>query len=315
MVTNEWQYQSEIKALTAEMKKLDNALATSRQAETQLDIQKQENLQLKETIDRLRFDLDEAKSAATNSINGKRLGKLNTASSNSMGTLSKSLGDEISRRLAEVQEAGNDDDGVIETVITTQRTRVSFISLAHSPNKTLKTDSKQKIGARHLRFTPGQSQTADPVVRVEEGVREYADIAVNTESWLDTKSSAEAGPSHDHAGLPPAYTPKPDPLTTQEILAQTHPREAHHIPTDVEEEYEALVEGLGIRCNIIEEQLKVQKVTASRESPAHNSHPGTRGSRRARVINYIFLNNQDTVAQSISKAGAWTVAVFASEFI
>ena len=87
-------------------------------------MQKQENLALKETIDRMRFELDEA--SATDIKTGSMLHQ--RAGTSGPQTLSRNLGDELSRRLIEVErvrQESEEGDSVVETIVTTQRTRVS----------------------------------------------------------------------------------------------------------------------------------------------------------------------------------------------
>lgn len=123
-----------MEALEHEVKRLEQDLSVARQAESHLEVQRQENLQLKETIDRMRFELDEAKSTAQGHSRG-------ATGSSGVPTLSRNLGAEISRRLveAEVQEA-EEEDSYVETVVTRQRTRVGdyddYVSSgADSPRK------------------------------------------------------------------------------------------------------------------------------------------------------------------------------------
>lgn len=120
--------------LESEVKRLEQDLRVARQAESHLEAQKQENLQLKETIDRMRFDLEEAR---TQNATGHSRG----ATSSGAGTMSRNLGAEISRRLFEAQDSGveqkrddrdasddDDHDDYVETVVTTHRTRVSVFT-------------------------------------------------------------------------------------------------------------------------------------------------------------------------------------------
>lgn len=111
--------------MESEIKRLESDLNTARQAEGYLETQKQENLQLKETIDRMRFDLEEARAAATNATGHTR----GPTSSSGPATLSRNLGDELHRRLLDaerVREEAVEEDAeeYVETVVTTQRTRV-----------------------------------------------------------------------------------------------------------------------------------------------------------------------------------------------
>ena len=132
-------------------------LATARQAETFLEEQKMENLMLKETINRLRGDLDELRTMSTAGGSGNntigRSGRPNSMAGgrtdSSSGTLSRSLEKELMRQLREGEgggasgstsgadeEAGEGEDGeergerddgdgesFIETFITTSRRR------------------------------------------------------------------------------------------------------------------------------------------------------------------------------------------------
>jgi hypothetical protein len=92
-------------------------LSVARQAESHLEVQKQENLQLKETIDRMRFELDEAKTAAQVHSRG-------VTGSSGAPTLSRNLGAEISRRMTEAEASEEEEYSYVETVVTRQRTRV-----------------------------------------------------------------------------------------------------------------------------------------------------------------------------------------------
>jgi hypothetical protein len=117
-------------ATETRMTQLEEELIEMRKAEGNLDLQKAENLLLKETIDRLRFELDEMTNNATT-------GSLSVPSSHP-GTFSKSLGAEISRtergkfELEEGDETAVDEQSSgseqgeeeIQTII--RRTRVSL---------------------------------------------------------------------------------------------------------------------------------------------------------------------------------------------
>jgi hypothetical protein len=109
---------------------LRDDLEAASQYQKDLDEQKQENLMLKETIDRLRFDLDDMRqsTAATSGPNSVH------------GTLSKTLASELKLRLDDedqkeqieddartvVDEADDQDEDAeyVETVITASRRRV-----------------------------------------------------------------------------------------------------------------------------------------------------------------------------------------------
>lgn len=125
---------------------LENELIVAQQAQVQLDEQKQENMMLKETIDRMRFDMDEMRNSAASA----HLTLGGSGNSSAPGSVSKSLGaellskmkdnkwgmdeddedeDEVSRELAALQEAAEEDDTDGEDVIQTIITRTKRVSL------------------------------------------------------------------------------------------------------------------------------------------------------------------------------------------
>ncbi|KAL5635051.1 hypothetical protein ACGC1H_002920 [Rhizoctonia solani] len=131
--TQKWARERE--TLEQSIETLEAELITTRHASNELDEQKQENLLLKETIDRLRFDLDALRAGMTSNVGGLNQGP---------GTLSRSLANEIKegferrereereREKEEEEEAGSEvivedaegsEDGYIETTITTTRKR------------------------------------------------------------------------------------------------------------------------------------------------------------------------------------------------
>jgi hypothetical protein len=117
---------------------LEEELIAMRAAEGNLDLQKAENMLLKETIDRLRFELDELSNAvATGSTTGH---------SSVVGTLSKSLGAEMARSMQEHFDSldRHEDEGVVEgdsgeetegeeiqTIITRKRVNFHFRCFRH----------------------------------------------------------------------------------------------------------------------------------------------------------------------------------------
>lgn len=123
---------------------LEEELAIAQQAHAQLDEQKQENLMLKETIDRMRFDMDEMRSAATNTAAG-------SGHSSVANTMSKSLGAELMGKMGEswggeddgledegdsgeleldMNEDTEDEEDVIQTIITRKKRKVGRVNKA-----------------------------------------------------------------------------------------------------------------------------------------------------------------------------------------
>ncbi|ORY75655.1 hypothetical protein BCR35DRAFT_267831, partial [Leucosporidium creatinivorum] len=132
------QFERDRELLQGAINKLENDLVVARRAQDSLDDQKQENLVLKETIDRLRFDLDEMRSANRKSILEGN-GSSNSPGVDGLvtGSMSKSLGRELARRLAASGPDEDDDeleseeeetegeDEVDDIVVTTHRRIVS----------------------------------------------------------------------------------------------------------------------------------------------------------------------------------------------
>lgn len=115
-------------------------------------------LLLKETIDRLRFDLEEMRTAARKSVLD---GGDSASGSMAFGTVSKSLGRELARRLVQEEEAGpkeNVDDAasgesegeeeVDDIVVTTHRRIVSAVRRCTSSELTLQPRRRRRKRAQ-----------------------------------------------------------------------------------------------------------------------------------------------------------------------
>ncbi|OCF33867.1 hypothetical protein I316_04579 [Kwoniella heveanensis BCC8398] len=303
---DEEKFTREVHALEAEVKRLESDLSVARQAESHLETQKQENLQLKETIDRMKFDLDEARAAAANAA-GKSGHSAAASSSSGPGTLSRNLGDELNRRLMDAENAvreeeSDEGDSFVETIVTTQRTR--------------------KKGSRSSQAQSSATSGQEPIIRFEEDIREYADASVGTDPVLELESipDSSAGPSHSHdsnPGSPPAYTAQPEPINKAQVLEQAHPR-SHGHDDDVEDEYEMLVDALGMRCTVLEGEMETKKAErAKRGLPAsprrrHRTYWSDQPKHYSSgIVNYIFYNTDHTVRDQVGKLAVCVVAAFA----
>jgi len=128
------------------IQQLEKELSVALEAHTHLDEQKQENMLLKETIDRMRFDMDEMRSNMGNLNPGG-----NSGQSSNANTISKSLGAELMGQWPmspaegqdqddvdsedstvieeeETTEVDDEDEDVIQTIIT-KRKRVRFVPI------------------------------------------------------------------------------------------------------------------------------------------------------------------------------------------
>jgi mevalonate pyrophosphate decarboxylase len=120
-----WNQQRE--AMEAAHAATEQELTVTRQAQAELEDQKQENLVLKETIDRLRFDLDELRS--------REHAAGPSSSSSQFGSVSKSLGAELMNRWEALQDdeeeeeeeteeekgSGSEGEEMIQTIITRKK--------------------------------------------------------------------------------------------------------------------------------------------------------------------------------------------------
>lgn len=164
-------YESRIAALEAE-------LELAQQAHAQLEEQKQENLMLKETIDRMRFEMDEMRSLHGGSGAGAGGG---SQGGSQQGSVSKSLGAELLGKIGkqwgmdedeesedEGLEEGEDTEGeeedVIERIITRKKRRVT----GRSNKAETVTETKEYVDAStqyHMsEHTSSRGTATDPPV-------------------------------------------------------------------------------------------------------------------------------------------------------
>ncbi|KIM59417.1 hypothetical protein SCLCIDRAFT_9958 [Scleroderma citrinum Foug A] len=119
----------ELESYEGRISALEGDLALAQQAHAQLDEQKQENLMLKETIDRMRFEMDEMRNNASGLGGGS-----GSRGSSQKGSVSKSLGAELLGKMGPQwemddedsdgeefdpdEEADTEGEDVIQTIIT-----------------------------------------------------------------------------------------------------------------------------------------------------------------------------------------------------
>jgi len=145
-------WSKEHEAYESRILSLEQELEVAQAAHVQLDEQKQENLLLKETIDRMRWDMDEMRSG----LAGGAAATVGGGLGSNMGSVSKSLGAELLGKMSpwgaegdrdaeeeEVEETlgnvsldslgsmgmsedGEEDDGEFIQTIITRKKRVGF---------------------------------------------------------------------------------------------------------------------------------------------------------------------------------------------
>jgi hypothetical protein len=106
-----WKAQRESAEETVEF--LEQELANARQAERELEDQRHDNLALKDTIDRLRLELDDMRSSGYHTSSTPASGAGKSGRSSLQGTFSRSLANELRSRLTDAlgEEDGDDAEG------------------------------------------------------------------------------------------------------------------------------------------------------------------------------------------------------------
>ncbi|KII89877.1 hypothetical protein PLICRDRAFT_138217 [Plicaturopsis crispa FD-325 SS-3] len=155
---------------------LEEEIAIAQAAHTQLDEQKQENLMLKETIDRMRFDMDEMRSSAS-ALHTQGGGSGVSSAANSV---SKSLGAELLGKMK--GQWGMDDDLEDDSSQDTS----TEIDVEHDDD-TEGEDFVQTIITRHKRKVASRAQKIE--TRRYEEVKEYSDAGIQHELDEFTRSA------------------------------------------------------------------------------------------------------------------------------
>lgn len=71
---------------------------------------------------------------------------------------------------------------------------------------------------------------------------------------------------------PPAYTATPSPEGIHAIIDATHPRQTPCSSSLDEEDYDVLVDALGVRCRVIEDELAVRRAHLDKAGKRKHSH-------------------------------------------
>ncbi|PFH45209.1 hypothetical protein AMATHDRAFT_200766 [Amanita thiersii Skay4041] len=198
---------------------LENELSVAQQAHAQLDEQKQENLLLKETIDRMRFEMDEMRSGLNLGIGPGAQGGL---PGSGMGTISKSLGDELAGKMKweseekersfdkDREESGAEEGDEEEGESFSSETAVSVDgeeSAEEDVIQTVITRRKRKVASR-------ATNKVEPVT---------------TQVFEETKEYSDTGTQYD-----PEYFFVSGGIQTEAIVVPR--KEEVHVQTDVVEE-------------------------------------------------------------------------------
>lgn len=243
---NKWQQQQE--QLESHMSHLEAQLVAAREAQAQLDEQKQENLLLKETIDRMRFDMDELRTKAD--------GNVPTAGLRDSGSIGKSLGVELSRMQwppPEKGEASDDDDtavsddgngegdtegeDVVQTIITRRKKKVA--SRAMKKVETIEYEDVKSYSDAYTQHDISEFSTSSSVQTIPEPKRQLATHSIQTEGTRTSTTEIQTEP----ISVPPPVakssmevqtepldeeTPKPEPRDLPPSYADAESSKARH---------------------------------------------------------------------------------------
>lgn len=162
---DKWQLQQE--QLEKDIQSLEAQLTMAREAQAQLDEQKQENMLLKETIDRMRFDMDELRAKA----------QPEKMSATQRDSLSKTFGSELARMKGK-WPSGDESEDEDETVVS------------DSGSGTENEDVVQTIITRRTKKRHGKSAKALDTIQFED-VKSYSDAYTQYEAsgFLESRTT------------------------------------------------------------------------------------------------------------------------------
>ncbi|CCL98646.1 uncharacterized protein FIBRA_00648 [Fibroporia radiculosa] len=152
----------------------EGELAVAQQAQVQLEEQKQENMMLKETIDRMRFDMDEMRNGAASN----HLLQGGSGSSSARNSVSKSLGAELLSKMKDGRWGLEDDEEEEEVSDQLEIEGGDEDTEGEDVVETIITRTKRKVASRAKRLE---------TIQVEE-VKEYSDTATQHDVFEFTNS-------------------------------------------------------------------------------------------------------------------------------
>ncbi|KAJ6512627.1 hypothetical protein C8R45DRAFT_890387 [Mycena sanguinolenta] len=219
-------YAKEHEVYEQQITHLEQDLVVAQQAHAQLEEQKQENMLLKETIDRMRFDLDEMRSSSAAGLGAGG----SSGSSSAANTISKSLGQELLGKM-KGGWGGLEDDGEEEAEDETEDgSGSSAATPGADDDDTEGEDVIQTIITRKKRKVPSRA-TAKIEHRDFEETKEYSDAATQYEPHLfffSTRTQTDPEPkiltvsATIQTDPEPIVEPTPPPQTA-EMEIQTEP--------------------------------------------------------------------------------------------
>ncbi|GAA5992429.1 hypothetical protein JCM11641_002904 [Rhodosporidiobolus odoratus] len=228
------QFDRDRDLLQQAINKLEEDLGTARRAQDSLDDQKQENLLLKETIDKLRFEIEEMRSARRKSQFLDGAVAPGSPAKSLAESLSKSLGREIANQMAaqqdsdssedEGEETAGEEDEVDDIIVTTHR----------------------RIKKRSKKTSPAPT----PVVTHVETNVTVSDADIQTEPITTTEMGVQTDLSAINSDLIAAPAVEPEVI----VLAPPAPP-----PKTEKEIQEDLAKGLGVDVELVKQFVDASK--------------------------------------------------------
>ncbi|KAF7332770.1 hypothetical protein MKEN_00160700 [Mycena kentingensis (nom. inval.)] len=314
------QYEARIAAMEEE-------IARAQQAEVTLDEQKQENMLLKETIDRMRFDLDEMRSSS-NGASPAGMGGA-SAQSSAPNTMSRSLGAELLGKMKEwggmeaeeppspanVQNQDTEGEDVVQTIITRKKRKVPSKATASASLGRREFEERKEYADVATQydldafFVSSKAQTDPEPTVLSSSLGTQADpepepatrVSVEMEVQTDATSNASPATTPDD---PPAYKRE---LTAEEqaehdwrvtvaTLKKYHPgaRVEEGVPggvsLDALEDWRALKEELGVSCGVIDKIIENSPKTGAPRARSSSPSSASSSTRRRRRSFYNIYN-------------------------
>ncbi|KAJ7340774.1 hypothetical protein DFH08DRAFT_783222 [Mycena albidolilacea] len=223
---------------------LERELEAAREVWGLLEGQKVENMVLKETIDRMRFDLDEMRSAAASGGAGGGGGMGGSGRNSVVGSVSKSLGAEL---LGKMGGWGLDGDPDAEAEETEEEGDSS--ATPGEDEDTEGEDVIQTIITRKKRKVASRAMAPTVEHRAFEETKEYSDAGTQYEPHLfffSKRMQTDAEPKVLTASMNIQTEPEPEPeveptpakAETAEMEVQTEPVEVKEVKVEEESEPE-----------------------------------------------------------------------------
>ncbi|KAG6840390.1 hypothetical protein C0991_007020 [Blastosporella zonata] len=216
-------WTKEHESYEARIAMLEDELAIAQQAHAQLDEQKQENLLLKETIDRMRFDIDEMRNNAVVGTNG-------SGHSSAANTISKSLGAELMGKMKGGWGMDEDDESAVEEELREDSLEVE------EGEDTEGEDVIQTIITRTKRKVASRANKSGIETRTFEETKEYSDSSCQYDPLLFS-ATHETQTDPEPKVLLVSYSTQTEPPRLVTFATQTEPEpEPEKPPTMVEME-------------------------------------------------------------------------------